>query len=296
MGYTHYWTQKRSFTADEWTEVSADIGRIVSYAQTHTGIALANGMGDGGTSPEFDAKSIRFNGLGDDSHETFVVYRMRCREWEGGTLGGSFTKTARKPYDPVVTACLCYLSSVAETHSVSSDGKGADFLAGLAVARVALPEKANVLDIPMDVMRDDRWTGPWISGHKDCGFHARFCVDGFGYVERGDGKEWYRFESHKALAEFLDANKYARFPRGGSTGWGGYPAHEPAIWNATGSFDKARHDRIARAQAKVLRTLFPADAAHAFPPPAYARPNEIPSREEAPFCYSLDELLGKLAA
>jgi hypothetical protein len=301
MGYTHYWNQSRSFTVDEWTEVSTDLASILAYAGTHAGIVLANGMGDGGTVPEFTLATIMFNGMGDDAHETFVIHHKRTKEWEGGTFGGSICKTARKPYDAVVTACLCYLSSVSQTHLVASDGKGVDFLAGLALARAALPGKANMLDIPIDVMRDDRWTGPWVSGDQDCRYHARFCVDGFGYVELADGKkghrsEWYRFESHRALAEFLDANKYASFPRGGHNGWGSYPSHEPNIWRASGSFDATRNARIARAQAKVLGRLFPADAAHAFAPPAYVRPNEIPSREDMPFCYSLEELLAKVAA
>lgn len=297
MGYTHYWTQTRSFTLDEWTETSADIREILTYVENLCGVPLADGAGDGGTRPEFTDRHVMFNGVGEDAHETFVLLRTRAKAWPGGCLGADFTKTARKPYDIAVTACLCYLASVSETHSVSSDGKGANFVAGLDAARKALPRKANILDIPMDIMRDDRWTGPWVNGHDKSGFDINFCIDGMAYVQKKSTKEWYRFETHVLMAEFLNRNKYASFRRGGSTGFGSYPSHENDIWNATGSFDGARHARIAKAQAKVLRTLFPVDGNHAFPPPAYVRPGDMPRPEEAgTFCYSLSDLLNKIAA
>lgn len=297
MGYTHYWTQTKSFNVDDWTELSDDIREILNYAENMLGVPLADGMGDAGTRPTFNDKQIQFNGVGDDSHETFTIERKRCKQWDGGTLGGDFTKTARKPYDVAVTACLCYLASVAKTHSVSSDGNGSNFLDGLQAARNALPRKANILDIPMDIMKKDRWTGPWINGQYESGFSVRFCVDGHAYVERGDNKEWYRFETHQDLGRFLDQNKYASFPRGGSTSFGYYPAHEPNIWNSSGSYDQTRQKRIAQAQKKVLRTLFPAPAGNAIPPPAYVRPGDM-QRPEASgsFCYSLAELMEKIAA
>jgi hypothetical protein len=297
MGYTHYWTQTRSFTADEWAETSADIKEILDYTENLLGVPLANGMGDAATRPIFDSDDITFNGLGDDAHETFTIHRKRQKEWEGGSMGGDFCKTAEKPYDIAVTACLCYLASVAETHSVSSDGKGADFIDGLSAAAKALPRKANVLDIPVDIMKEDRWTGPWISGQNKSGYAVHFCVNGYGYVEKQKAREWYRFDSHEVMAQFLDSHKQATFRKGGSTTFGAYSTKEPDIWNATGSFDQARHARIAKAQGKVLATLFPADAAHAIAPPAFIRPGEMPRPEDTgSFCYSLTDLLQKIAA
>lgn len=294
MGYTQYQTQKRSFTSDEWREVTADIREILSYVENMLGVPLGNGMGESGTRPDFNMKEIMFNGIGDDAHETFVLHRVRCKEYEGGTLGWSCTKTARKPYDVAVTACLCYLASVTETHTVSSDGQGSDFMLGLDAARKALSRKANVLDIPIDIMREDRWTGPWVNHRYGSKYEARFCVDGHGYIEKGNEKAWYRFDTHLDLARFLDANKYASFARGGNTGFGSYPAHEPDIWKAYGSFDAARHARIAKAQNKVLSKLFPVDAAHDFPPPAFIRPGDMIT--DAEFHYSLSDLLNKIAA
>lgn len=295
MGYTHYWTQTRNLTRDEFVEIAKDIGDILKYAQHEAGIPLGNMMGDPGSSPEFGTDSFGFNGVGDDSHETFRIARVREKAWEGGILGGDFTKTARKPYDDVVTACLCYLDSCLEKRAfrVSSDGDGRDFLTGLDLARKALPRKANILDIPRGVMEDDRWTAPWVDRGNNTGFSVKFCVNGKGYVFKlGRTVETYCFESHLALAAFLDAHKQAVFPRGGHTGFGRYDRIETNIWSATGCFDQARHDRLAKAQAKVLRTLFPVPPEHAEPPPAYVRPMEFPDPHEAgTFCYYLDDVL-----
>ena len=297
MGYTHYWTQTRSFTAEEWIEVSDDIREILSYVENLLGVPLADGRGDAGTRPVFD-NDIKFNGLGGDAHETFIVHRKREKSWSGGKLSEDFCKTACKPYDVAVTACLCYLASVAGTHTVSSDGKGSDFIAGLNAARQAIPRKANMLDIPVDIMRDDRWTGPWIGGYDaSSGYDVHFCIDGYGYVQQNKTGAWYRFETHGEIARFLDRNKRASFRKPGRTSFGSYGTVEPDIWDASGSFDQARNKRIARAQAKVLAGLFPVDAEHAFSPPAFVRPGDLPRPEETgTFCYSLSDLLQRCDA
>lgn len=178
MGYTHYWNQRRHFTKPEWATITTDIAAILKYAQHDGGIALANGAGDPKTSPNINSAFIMFNGLGDDSHETFYIERrIRKPDYVGRERGFDFCKTARKPYDPVVVACLCYLSTITraddpitgnpiigtEAYEISSDGRGADFLSGLDLARKAIPAKANHLDLPMDIMKKDRWCAPWIN-------------------------------------------------------------------------------------------------------------------------------------
>ncbi len=274
-------------------------------------------MGDGGTQPEFGDDVIMFNGVGDDSHETFDLHRKRKLEkWQSkGDLGRNFCKTAHKPYDRVVTACLCYLSTVTRredptTHEpiigsealhVSSDGHGNDFLSGLDLARAALPQYANLLDIPMGVMQDDRWCAPWVRFDRKGRFEVRFCIDGYGYILRPKTGESYRFETHEGLAKFLDGTKRAYWAswRPGYISWGkattmDYPAGESNIWNATGFFDQARHDRIRKAQDRVLAKLFPVPMQHAHQPPAYVRPGEMPENAGREFCYSVDELLNHL--
>jgi hypothetical protein len=118
-----------------------------------------------------------------------------------------------------------------------------------------------------------------------------------GYVEWIKTGEWYCFETHLALAQFLDKTKRAEFPRRLKVKFGYHVDDvgnvEPNIWNAMGSFNKERHARIARAQAFALAPLFPAAAAHAQKPPAYVRPGEMP--EPATRAYYFDELLQELA-
>ena len=215
MGYTHYWTQTRDFTRTEWAQIREDFEALLKDVQHVQGIPLANGNGDLGTSPEVTDQKIWFNGAGDDSHETFCLNRVRPpRESWQSSRGGDFCKTARKPYDLAVTAALCYLASVTDpiSHIVSSDGHGRDFLDGLEEARRALPRYANILDIPMDILRSDRWCMPWVSTCESSGFSVHFCVDGKGYVEHIKTGDWYCFETHLALAQFLDRTKEAQFP------------------------------------------------------------------------------------
>lgn len=306
MGYTHYWTQTRNMTAEEWETVRGDVGEILKYTQHISGIPLANGIGDPGTQPEIASNKIWFNGVGpDNDHETFgIVPTIDGPAW-------AFCKTARKPYDVAVAACLCYLSTCLEpaAYTVSSDGNGSDFIEGLEVARKALPRKANILDIPRGVMESDRWTGPWLSvDPESTGYSVHFCINGKAYVERqrcgrtslfnaAKPAEVYCFPTHLALGEFLEQHKVARFKSKGRTRFGDYGSEEPDIWHATGSFDQARHDRIALAQSRVLATLFPVPPARVEAPPAFVRPMEFPRPEDnGTFCYSLDELLKAHAA
>lgn len=47
---------------------------------------------------------IRFNGVDDDGHETFLVDKSPSSNWE-------FCKSARKPYDAAVGCCLIILKN-----------------------------------------------------------------------------------------------------------------------------------------------------------------------------------------
>jgi hypothetical protein len=183
MGYTHYWDQSRDFTREEWSQIREDFEALLKDIQHVQGIPLANGRGEPGTSPEITDDQVWFNGVGDDGHETFASYRKRPPKepWQS-TRGNDFCKTARKPYDLAVTAALCYLCTVPDpaAFTASSDGYGRDWLEGLAEARRALPRCANILDIPMNILRSDRWCGPWVSCYESSGFDVKFCVDGKG--------------------------------------------------------------------------------------------------------------------
>jgi hypothetical protein len=256
VGYTHYWTQLRDFKREEWADVVADIGAILTHVQTVEGVPLADGSGEEGTKPEIDVNRVWFNGNGyDDSHETFGIYRVRPpkESWQT-TRGNDFCKTARKPYDVAVTACLCYLATITETHRVTSDGYGYEWLPGLQVARAALPRYANRLDIPRPILESNRWTGPHLwteSKHYD----LKFCIDGHAYVIRHKDGEAYRFASHDEAKAWVAKHRH--------------------IVDPTGVFDAERKRRLAREQTRLYRQLVEA-AETIYPnrrvrPPAYVR-------------------------
>lgn len=308
MGYTHYWTQKRNFTVSEWKQIQEDIGAILTHAETVAGITLADGNGDGGTRPVITAEHIAFNGLGEDAHETFFVSRkISPPAYDGAQRGWDFCKTARKPYDTAVTACLCYLATATRredplTHepilgseplAVTSDGDGSEWLTGLELARQALPRLANTLDLPLPIMESDRWCAPWVNCTSKK-FEVHFCIDGKGYVLNLKTKESYCFESHHALALFLERTKRVDMKRDYIVSFGCCRDNyriEKDIWNAHGSFDKARHARIEKAQNAVLAELFPVDPSCAQQPPAFVRPGEIPENSGRPFCYNVSDLI-----
>ena len=170
MGYTHYWTQTRNLSADEWQQVSEDLQTILTYVEHEQGVPLADRWGEGKTRPEFTADMIGFNGLGEDSHESFYISRKRRakKSWEGKGNPSDFCKTDRKPYDLAVTACLAYLSTVIEgAWSVGTDGSGKDWLNGVEAVRRALPKWGNVVDIPRAILEADRWCPPWVRHEFD---------------------------------------------------------------------------------------------------------------------------------
>lgn len=159
MGYTHYWTQKKDHTKKEWAEIAKDVGLILDHIQTKHGVKLAKDYDEPDSAPLIDGDVIWFNGVGDAGHETFVVHRTRppLEDWQKRATvsrGWSFCKTAEKPYDIAVVAVLCYLTSVSQTFTASSDGEPADWQAGLEAVREALPRYANVLNIPQGVRED----------------------------------------------------------------------------------------------------------------------------------------------
>lgn len=123
-GYTHYWTVKRDFTAQEWKKIQVAARRIIKKAEKD-GIIIRGGSGTG--KPSFD-DAIWFNGdkATGQSHETF--YLAPTQENDTGWDGSNFTKTARKEYDPVVVSVLAAAEKIAPgALDISSDGGNSVF-------------------------------------------------------------------------------------------------------------------------------------------------------------------------
>lgn len=130
MGYTHYWTPKKSSAKkfkdfsdtckilhDNLPEKSNTAGGYCSDEK----IQIGNGSGHlgAGNGPEFSKDLVIFNGVGENSHETFVI-AYKENDW-------NFCKTARKPYDLLVCACLLAAADILE-YKISSDGDLNDWI------------------------------------------------------------------------------------------------------------------------------------------------------------------------
>jgi hypothetical protein len=158
MGYTHYWQHTKRFTNDQWRAVREDLNAIICTAQEE-GTEFGDEMGGEPLTAlnQFWGTDsvVTFNGLGDAAHETFVIYQNRAplESWQDkSNRGAAFCKTARKPYDSAVVACLVYLESVCPHHfNASSDGYAHEWADGLALAKRALPRLGNVLRIPAEI-------------------------------------------------------------------------------------------------------------------------------------------------
>ena len=113
MGYTHYWRIKEPIDADAFSKLAKGIKQIVGTAQ-EAGIAIQDDSTD---------TVINFNGIGENSHENFVL--------QVGDTGFDFTKTAGKPYDTAVTASLILLKKeLGAEVVVTSDGDWSDWSDG----------------------------------------------------------------------------------------------------------------------------------------------------------------------
>lgn len=172
MGYTHYWKHSRRFSKNDWQDVAADLTVIMETAAAE-GLTIGDTCGEKPLASPRDAlfgDLFGFNGLGEESYETFLIYQNRrpLDSWQKPRQRGwDFCKTERKAYDVAVTACLIYLESRFPDHfSASSDGEVKDWQDGLALARRALPRLDNVLRIPAEIEFDSLFLRYHLRGGK----------------------------------------------------------------------------------------------------------------------------------
>ena len=130
MGYSNYIRQSKDFTDTEWTAITTDIRKLFENLPAvipdkgipgDSGEVLKIDDQDGGP-PIVNDKHVLFNGAGyfGADHETFELTKQRMDD------GFSFCKTARKPYDLAVQACmLIAMYHAPYTIKISSNG-GAD--------------------------------------------------------------------------------------------------------------------------------------------------------------------------
>jgi len=124
-GYTHYYTWKQSPDDTSLKACVADMNRLIEARKT---ILVSPDLPESTPgSPKLSATNVDFNGIGDKAHEPFVFpYAFSDHD------SFNFCKTAWKPYDEVVTACLI----VARDHfspsvlEIDSDGSWPDWSRG----------------------------------------------------------------------------------------------------------------------------------------------------------------------
>jgi hypothetical protein len=126
MGYTHYWKKSLVLDQDKFNAFVEDCREICNLATKEYDINICGWDGEG--KPEFTPDFVSLNGdhSKDDGCETFRFTSIEELQYanEYGLVFGC-TKTARNPYDIVVTACLV----AAKYHFgndvyISSDGEG----------------------------------------------------------------------------------------------------------------------------------------------------------------------------
>jgi hypothetical protein len=144
MGYTHYFQDKPAFTDSQWAALTEDVKKLIK----NSNVPLGGANGNIGSKPVFNSRHIMFNGIGDDSHETAVVYK--------GTSEFEFCKTARKPYDSVVVEFYKLIRKYAPSTILSSDG-GDEVFGG---KKIVVNEKFTYLSGEFDVKVGDTVTLP----------------------------------------------------------------------------------------------------------------------------------------
>jgi hypothetical protein len=125
MGYTHYWNTKGAMSESEWEAITAAARKIIAKST----VALAFEYDEPEKKIVISKTAIRFNGIGDDGHETF------CIGPDGTDF--EFCKTARKPYDEVVVAILQACAVYASRFSWSSDGTREEHADGITLYNAA---------------------------------------------------------------------------------------------------------------------------------------------------------------
>jgi len=143
MGYTHYWTFGPFIEEKAYKTALTECRKIIKASP----VPLGNWEGKGNPNLQ---NGFNCNGVGNDGHETFRMGKEPIRdEW--------FCKTAQKPYDVVVTACLCvmhdHLGSACE---VTSDGDPHEWEAGMNLASKVL---GRTIRIPYNVINQTRMYG-----------------------------------------------------------------------------------------------------------------------------------------
>ena len=110
---------------EAWMVACADIEKLIKSKKKSVKVQFED---TDSAPPQIDQNVIRFNGVRENGHETFIVRRVPHEgrpEWQGllNDRWFDFCKTARKPYDILVCASLLVLKAhLGDWLELSSDG------------------------------------------------------------------------------------------------------------------------------------------------------------------------------
>ena len=121
MGYIHYFPQERDFTVNEWSLIleafqkilDSEVGKLVAFGSDAELVCHDD------IPPLADENEIRFNGIGENRHDNFIVRRVVQQP-----MKFKFCKTVMKDYDIVVCMLLIAIHDIApDVLLIGSDGK-----------------------------------------------------------------------------------------------------------------------------------------------------------------------------
>ena len=155
MGYTHYWRHNRTIPQNIWNKIIKDIKKLLPRFKM---LSIELTGWDGSGKPIFDKGQVSFNGR--PEHETFSIdrdfdmySRNHLTNLDNDGRSFSFCKTAMKPYDLAVTACLIVFTYHQPDILVSSDGEDRDWVKAKTLCQQVLGYGDN-FRLPGD--EDDR--------------------------------------------------------------------------------------------------------------------------------------------
>lgn len=141
MGYSHYFSHKKSINEDAWKKICEGFRLVVDNLPSRSETAgghyndrpVVLQFEDDDSRPiQIDDEVIRFNGVGDMGHQTFFL----ARTWHDGDSPVQFCKTARKPYDHAVCSALIILNHYAPgCNDILSDGNPDEWMSALVHVR-----------------------------------------------------------------------------------------------------------------------------------------------------------------
>ena len=147
MGYTHYWQfkaipkGKAASIERKYKKALRDCQRIaLAYHAACKELDQADFGLSGYTAHTKVGQygGLKINGKGDLAHEDFIMREHYTQNLDPNLYFG-FCKTARKPYDMVITACLTVLkAALGDLLIVNSDGGPSEWVRGVNYAETVL--------------------------------------------------------------------------------------------------------------------------------------------------------------